>query len=122
MSYIKTLKNGEILTKKAKNRKLTPYDRFMAKKPPSTIPYSKKITITSPKSINDLQKIVDQIKSKKGVMLDLEKANQVEHQRALDFLGGAIYSLNADIKKISNSKYLITPKGMDIIFSYDNFD
>ena len=115
MSYVKTLENGEILEKKAKKPKLTAYDRYMAKKRPATTPYAKKIALTSPKNILDVQKIIDQIKCKKGVLLNLESVGEVEHQRMLDYLGGAVYTLSANIKKISNSKYLVIPKGMEII-------
>lgn len=118
MSYLNILKNGEILTKNAKKRKLTPYDRFMAKKRPTTTPFTQNITITAPKNIVDLQKIVDEIKRKKGVLLNFEKASDVDHQRMLDYLAGATYTLSATVKKISNYKYLVIPKGMEIITDF----
>lgn len=115
MSYIKTLKNGEIQAKKPKNSKLTPYDAFVAKKHPSTTPYRQKVTITSPKNFTDAEKIVDELQSKNGVIFDLKNLSPVDRQRMLDFLCGAVYSVKATLKRIDDDKYLITPKGMSIL-------
>ena len=67
----------------------------------------------------DLQKIIDQIKNKKGVLISLSNLSEVEHQRMLDYLAGATYSLSATIKKIEQTKYLIIPKGMEIVVDFD---
>ena len=119
MSYIKTLKNGEIQTKKAKNSKMTPYDAFVAKKRPSTTPYRQKITIFTPKNFADAEKIIDEVQSKNGVIFDLKALSSVERQRTLDFLSGAVYSIKATLKRIDEDKYLITPSGMSILSALD---
>lgn len=114
MSYVKTLKNGEIQPKNPKKRKLTPYDKFMAKRKPSTLPYQRNLVLCTPKNLFELQKIIEELKLKRGVLFDLKSASAVEHQRMLDYLSGAVFALGARLDKIDYSKYLITPRGMDI--------
>lgn len=120
MSYIKTLKNGEIRKKKTKNSEITPYDAFVAKKRPSTTPYKQKLTITTPKNFVDAEKIIDEVQSKNGVIFDLKNLSPVDVQRTLDFLSGAVYSIKATLKRIDEDKYLITPPDMRILSSLDS--
>lgn len=119
MSYINTLKNGEILKKKTKNKRLTSYDRFMAKRTPSARPYAQNLTFSIPKNFNELQKIVDELKKNNGAILSIENLSEVESQRTLDFISGVVYALELDFKKVSKDKYLLTPKGMEIVSHLD---
>lgn len=114
MSYIKTLENGEIPTKSAKKRKLTSYDRFMAKRRPTPTPYDKKLTFTTPKKLFDARKILEEVKQKHGVFFSLENLSSVDHQRFLDYLGGGLFVMNATLKNISEEKYLVLPKDVQI--------
>lgn len=118
MSYVKTLKNGEIRPKKPKNQKLTPYDKFMAKRKATTLPYTKNMLLLSPKSMFDARLIVDNVKQNKGVIFSVADVDLVLKQRLLDFLMGAEYSLGLSIKKIDDNKYLILPKGMQVVSNF----
>jgi cell division inhibitor SepF len=35
-------------------------------------------------------------------------------QRILDFVGGAVYSLNGDIKKVARSIFVVAPSNVDV--------
>ncbi|MBQ8177577.1 MAG: cell division protein SepF, partial [Clostridia bacterium] len=114
---------GEIRPKKTKNRKLTAYDRFMAKRKASPFPYAQKMQTFTPKNLFDARLIVDQIKAGNGVIFNLKNLGEVLSQRLLDFLSGAEYALGFNVKKLDEYKYLATPKGMQIISDFDlNFN
>ncbi|MBR3684902.1 MAG: cell division protein SepF [Clostridia bacterium] len=119
MSYVKTLKNGEINAKKAKNNKLTPYDKFMAKRKATTLPYRKNMVLFSPQNLTEARLIIDAVKNKKGAIFNVANRDAVLKQRLLDFLSGAEYSLGFSIKKIDVDKYLVLPSGVQFLTSDD---
>ena len=114
MSYVNTLKNGEILAKKTKNRKLTPYDKFIAKNRNLKLNSVEKVFFSRLKTFQDAEKILDEVLKKRGVIFEFEEVDSVVHQRTLDFLRGANYLLKGELKLLSKGKYLLLPKGMEI--------
>ena len=114
MSYVNTLKNGEILVKKPKNRKLTPYDKFVAKNRNLKLNSVEKVFFSRLKTFQDAEKILDEVLKKRGVIFEFEEVDSVVHQRTLDFLRGANYLLKGELKLLSKGKYLLLPKGMEI--------
>lgn len=72
------------------------------------------VVIIEPKSYDDAQEICDQIKSKKPVVVNLEKVEFPVAQRIMDFLIGTCYSLNGDIQRIANNIFIIAPENVDI--------
>ena len=120
MSYIKTLKNGEFDTKKPKSCKMTHYDKFVAKRKNPLTNDAQKVVFTTPKSLFDMQKIVDEVLQKRGVVFELNLVEPALHQRMLDFLFGANYVLKSQLKIIGKGKYLMLPKGMEIS-TFSNF-
>ena len=40
--------------------------------------------------------------------------------RILDFVGGAVYSLNGDIKKVARSIFVVAPSNVDVAQSVDD--
>ncbi len=114
MSYIKILKNGEIQPKIKKNRQITEYDSFMAKKRPNATPENKNLVFCYPKNLFEASKIVSEVRALKGVLFNLNKLGLVEQQRVLDYLSGASFALDAKIETISKNQYLFIPKGIEI--------
>ena len=41
-------------------------------------------------------------------------------QRILDFVGGAVYSLNGDIKKVARSIFVVAPSNVDVSQNVDD--
>ncbi len=70
--------------------------------------------ILSPQSLADIECIIDMLKEKKGVVVDLA-CEGVLTQRMLDFLSGAIYALGGNIHRIQKRIYIITPKGVKLM-------
>ncbi|MCL2630665.1 MAG: cell division protein SepF [Firmicutes bacterium] len=113
MSFIETLKSGEI-PNKAKKSKTTRYDDFMASKTLKLADKSKNVVIVRPEGFQDVQKLIDKLKQRQGVIADFSRASN-SAQRMIDFLSGAVYALDGKIERIENKMYLMTPKGIDIL-------
>lgn len=69
-----------------------------------------RIMIHSPESFAEVQNIVDQVKSNKPIILNLEKMEREMARRIIDFISGAIYGLDGNVKKISDAIFIYTPK------------
>jgi cell division inhibitor SepF len=74
-----------------------------------------KVIITQPQGMEDAQEVCDHLKDKRPVIVNLESLEQKEcAQRIIDFLCGAVYSLDGSIQKISNGIFIIAPFNVDI--------
>lgn len=120
MSYIETLKNGNIPKKKHKNKQLTPYDQFMAKKSPSITPTYSNLSTIRARNLNDCAIIVGALKERHGVILDISNLDKVQAQRILDFMSGAICALQGNVNSLGNNSYLFTTNDVNIIKATDN--
>ncbi len=81
-----------------------------------TAPQSAKyrMIVYQPVSYDDTQNIIDNLKSKKPVIVNLESLDQDVAQRTLDFMSGAVYALNGNIHKISRGIFVLAPTNVDI--------
>lgn len=123
MSFLNALKNGDIPVKNNKKRNSTPYDDFMARKELKSAPpaVSDKINVVRPGSVEEVSVIIDGLKGRQGLVVDLGAASPNTAQRMLDFLSGAVYALDGRIDKLEKKLFLMTPKGVDVAVSPDRF-
>lgn len=68
----------------------------------------------TPNSYEDVQEIIDHLKNRESVLLNLKEIKTSTGQRIIDFLSGAIYALNGSIVSVDNGLYLMAPDGVDI--------
>lgn len=80
----------------------------------SAVSTNSKMVITQPACFDDVVEVCDYMKGKKSVIVNLETVSSEEGRRILDFLGGATYSIEGNMQKISKLIYLITPKNIEI--------
>jgi cell division inhibitor SepF len=73
-----------------------------------------KVLILKPEKFEQVMNICNELKNKKPVIVDLQKMDKNEAQRVVDFLSGAAYALNGEIKKISGYIFLVAPENFDI--------
>ena len=52
---------------------------------------------------------------KRTIVLNLESTNRDVARRLLDFLSGAAYASDGQIKRVANSTYIITPYNVDVM-------
>ncbi len=74
-----------------------------------------KVVIMHPESFDDAQGICDHLKNKKPVVINLEDIDKDTAQRIVDFMSGAVYSLDGTIQKVSNGIFIIAPNNVDLM-------
>lgn len=73
-----------------------------------------KLVVLGPKSYEDVQAIVDHLRSRRPVVVNLEGAEQRVRIRILDFLSGATYALGGRNQRVSDLIFLLAPPNVDI--------
>ncbi|MGI6705349.1 MAG: cell division protein SepF [Clostridia bacterium] len=73
-----------------------------------------KVVVYQPLSYDDTQNIIDNLKSRKPVIVNLECLDVDLAQRVLDFMSGAVYALDGTIHKVSRGIFVLAPNNVDI--------
>lgn len=74
-----------------------------------------KMIVYHPVSYEDAQNIIDNLKARKPVIVNMEELDVAAAQRILDFISGAIYALSGTIAKISRGIFVVAPTNYDVI-------
>ncbi len=72
------------------------------------------IVLFEPTNFEDGRKIVDNLKARKPVVVNLERMDHETARRCIDFLSGTIYALNGLVEKIAESVFLFAPSSVSI--------
>lgn len=93
-----------------------PVSRWGRKSKVTTLPgvQSVRVVICQPNSYDQASEICEHLKSKKSIIVNLEYVNKDVARRIIDFMSGAVYALDGNIQKISNSIFLIAPYNYEI--------
>lgn len=70
--------------------------------------------ILKPENYNECASIIDELKRKKTIVLNLENVDKDLKKLIFEFTKGGVYALEANIQKVSNDIFLIAPKGTEI--------
>lgn len=73
-----------------------------------------RIMVHSPESFTEVQNIVEQLKSKKPIILNLEDMDRDMARRIIDFISGAVYGIDGNVQKISEAIFIFTPSNVHI--------
>lgn len=73
-----------------------------------------KVLLVEPRSFDDVQSIVDQLKARRPIILNLEGLEKEVAHRILNFLHGAIYALGGETQKIATGIFFFAPPGVDV--------
>lgn len=73
-----------------------------------------KVLVVEPRSFEEVQTIVDQMRSRRPVILNLESLDKDLAQKILNFLNGAIYALGGETQRVSGGIFFFAPQGVDI--------
>ena len=85
---------------------------------PATAPF--KLVVIEPKAFDDCPKLVDNLKSKKPVIINLERLESDTARKIFDFLSGATYALNGNVQKVANNIFIFAPESVDIMANVDH--
>ena len=86
----------------------------MQNKTLSAITSQFKIVVIEPKSFEESPKLVDNLKSRKPVIINLEKIETDTARKIFEFLSGATYALNGNVQKIANNIFVFLPDNVDV--------
>jgi cell division inhibitor SepF len=75
---------------------------------------SSKVVLSEPRSYDETQEIADHLRSRRAVVVNLQRVRPETGVRIVDFLSGTVYALNGYISKLGPNIYLCTPDSVDI--------
>ena len=78
-----------------------------------------KLVVIEPKSFDECPKLVDSLKGRRPVIINLEKIETEVAKKIFDFLSGATYALNGNVQKVANNIFIFAPESVDIAASQD---
>lgn len=73
-----------------------------------------KMVLLEPRAYSESQQIVDYLKSRNAVVVNLKRVTSDQAKRIVDFLSGTIYAIGGDIQKIGGGIFLCTPNNINI--------
>ncbi|MFZ5648423.1 MAG: cell division protein SepF [Bacillota bacterium] len=73
-----------------------------------------KVVVSEPRVFEDVQGLAENLKSRRPVIINLEKADPDLAKRVVDFISGATYALNGTLQKVGSGIFLAVPSNMDI--------
>ena len=79
-----------------------------------------KMIVLEPKGFEEAPKLVDNLKSRKPVIVNLERLESDTARKIFDFLSGATYALNGNVQKVANNIFIFAPENVDIHSTVDH--
>lgn len=88
--------------------------------PIRTSPKGFEVCIMKPATFEDSQEICDMLLSGRAAVINLEGLDVDLAQRIMDFISGAVYSMNGKLHQISGFIFIISPESVDISGDYSD--
>ncbi len=73
------------------------------------------VVLVKPERFEDATAVADHLIDRKTVVLNLESTNKDVARRLIDFLTGAAYANNGQLKRVANSTFIITPYNVNLM-------
>ena len=73
-----------------------------------------KMVVIEPNGFEECPKLVDSLKAKKPVIINLENLETDIARKIFDFLSGATYALNGNVQKVTNNIFVFAPENVDV--------
>ena len=78
-----------------------------------------KLVVIEPNGFDECPKLVDSLKGRRPVIINLEKIETETAKKIFDFLSGATYALNGNVQKVANNIFIFAPESVDIAANQD---
>ncbi|MBK3494468.1 cell division protein SepF [Viridibacillus sp. YIM B01967] len=75
---------------------------------------SSKVVLAEPRVYAEAQDIAEHLKSKRAVVVNLQRIDKEQGIRIIDFMSGTICALGGDIKRIGTDIFLCTPDNVEV--------
>ncbi|MCZ8518788.1 MULTISPECIES: cell division protein SepF [Paenibacillus] len=73
-----------------------------------------RVILHEPRSYEETQEIADHLRSRRPVVVNLQRIRSDQATRIVDFISGTVYALNGSISKIGPNIFLCTPDTVEI--------
>ncbi len=70
--------------------------------------------VIKPERFDEVRMIGEHLLARRTVVLNLEDTNKETTKRIIDFLGGVVFAIDGQVKKVANATYVVTPKNVDV--------
>ena len=78
-------------------------------------PQQIRMKISKPTNFDQADEIVQQLKMKNAVVMNLEYVSKDIARRIVDMVSGAVQALDGNMEKVSNSIFVVAPYNYDIV-------
>ena len=82
--------------------------------PGSSMQYSAELKLVKPADYENPSQIADHVLNRRMVILNLEDTNKETARRLLDYLRGVAYAIQGQVKRVSESTFVIAPNNINI--------
>nr|WP_219638006.1 cell division protein SepF [Cohnella sp. CFH 77786] len=73
-----------------------------------------RMVLTEPRTYEEAQEIADHLKSRRSVVVNLQRIRREQAIRIVDFLSGTVYALGGHISKLGPDIFLCTPDSVEV--------
>ncbi|MBS3948362.1 MAG: cell division protein SepF [Dethiobacter sp.] len=73
-----------------------------------------RLVIAKPREFAEAQQIVEHIKTRKPVLVNLEGTELSEAKRIIDFISGATFALDGNMQKVSQQIFVFAPTQVEV--------
>ena len=73
-----------------------------------------RMMLLEPRAYSEGQQIVDYLKARNAVVVNLKRVTPDQAKRIVDFLYGAIYAIGGKFQKLGGGIFLCTPKNVNV--------
>lgn len=96
-----------------------PFPALEPKQPERVVPLGgntqPKLAVIRPRQFGDASAIVEQLRQKRTIVLNLEDADEKTAIRLLDVVSGAAFALEGKVKKVAKKTFVIAPYHVDFL-------
>lgn len=75
---------------------------------------SARVILKKPEQFQDIMEIVDSIKTRKIIVMNMSDADPKTAQRMIDYIVGACYALNGSFEEVEKCVYVFAPEGVEV--------
>lgn len=75
---------------------------------------SARIILKRPEQFQDVMEIVDAVKTRKIIVMNMSNADPKTAQRMIDYIVGACYALNGSFEEVEKCIYVFAPEGVEV--------
>ncbi len=73
------------------------------------------VVLVKAKRFTEVERIAENIKSRRSVIINFEEMDREEAQRTVDFLSGATFAMSGSVQKISKSTFVFAVGQVDLV-------